>query len=95
MELGIMPDLTEFTAEEAIAFVVSHGFGAWAREAYTDRVDPGFVVATDPRAGTAANITPIIIWYAVPVPLVVDRSGDPLTDQTPVIPEGTPTPLKG
>ena len=96
--LGIMPDLTEFTAEEAIAFVTGSGFGAWAREAYTDKVDPGFVVATYPPAGSAANITPITIYYAVPVPPVldpvVDESGA-LLDQTPVIPVGTPTPLKG
>ena len=85
IDLGIMPDLAGWTANEAIAFVQAHGFHTWPRPAITDKVEPDFVVFTEPRAGTAANVDPIVIWYAVPVPLP-DPPPDPLTDLTPATP---------
>jgi beta-lactam-binding protein with PASTA domain len=81
LDLGIMPDLTGSTGEEAIAFVQAHGFHTWPRDTFTNHVEPGFVVFTEPRAGTAANFEPIVIWIAVPVP-----PPDPPPDLTPPMP---------
>ena len=93
LDLGIMPDLAGFSVNEALALVQARGFHTWPRAAFTDKVEPDFVVFTDPRPGMAMNFDPIVIWYAVPVPLP-DPLPDPLTDLTPAIPEGTATPLK-
>jgi hypothetical protein len=86
-------DLAGFTVNEALAIVQGHGFHTWPRGAFTDDVEPDFVVTTDPRPGFPMNFEPITIWYAVPVP-PPDPPRDPLTDLTPVLPPGTPTPLE-
>jgi hypothetical protein len=87
LDLGSMPDLTGSTGEEAIALVQAHGFHTWPRDTFTNHVEPGFVVFTEPRAGTAANFEPIVIWIAVPVP-----PPDPPPDLTPPMPiQGRPS----
>jgi beta-lactam-binding protein with PASTA domain len=70
LELGIMPNLSGFTAEQAIAFVQARGFNAWPREAFSNKVDQGFVLFTEPRAGAAVQTNLIVIWVAVPPPPV-------------------------
>jgi beta-lactam-binding protein with PASTA domain len=95
LDLGVMPDLTGLTGEQAISFVEGHGgFRAWPRETFNDHVDAGFVTHTEPRAGTSVQTDVIQIFIAVPSP-PPDPPTDPLTDLTPAIPEGTPTVLKG
>lgn len=93
LALGIMPDFTGFTINEALGLVQASGFHTWPRPAFTDKIEPDFVVLTDPRPGVVMNFDPITIWYAVPIPLP-DPPPDPLTDLTPAIPEGTATTLK-
>ena len=93
LDLGIMPDFVGFTVNEALALVQGRGFHTWARGAFTDDVEPDFVVTTDPRPGFPMNFEPITIWYAVPIP-PPDPPRDPLQDLTPVLPPGTPTPLE-
>ena len=94
LDLRIMPDLAGFSVNEALALVQARGFHTWPRGAFTDKVEPDFVVFTEPRPGMVMNFDPIVIWYAVPVPLP-DPPPNPLTNLTPAIPEGTPTILKG
>jgi beta-lactam-binding protein with PASTA domain len=93
LDLGIMPDLAGFNINEALGLIQARGFHTWPRPAFTDRIEPDFVVVTEPRPGMLMNFDPIVLFYAVPVPLP-DPLPDPLTDLTPAIPEGTPTPLK-
>jgi beta-lactam-binding protein with PASTA domain len=69
IDLGVMPNLAAgYTAEQAIAFVEAHGFRAWPRDTFNDHVDAGFVVFTEPRAGTAVVTGVIVIYVAVPSP---------------------------
>lgn len=68
LDLGIMPDLAGFSANEALALVQARGFHTWPRGAFTDKVEPDFVVFTEPRPGMVMNFSPIVIWYAIPVP---------------------------
>jgi beta-lactam-binding protein with PASTA domain len=78
-DLGIMPNLAAgYTGEQAIAFVQAHGFHAWPRETWSSTVDPGFVMFTEPRAGTAVNTDPIVIWVS---------TGPPVEDPPPPPPE--------
>jgi beta-lactam-binding protein with PASTA domain len=68
-DLGIMPNLGGLTGEQAIALVQAHGFIAWTRDTWTDRVDPGFVVSTNPGPGSGlVGFGVIGIFVAVPVP---------------------------
>jgi beta-lactam-binding protein with PASTA domain len=97
LDLGIMPDLAGFGINEALALIQARGFHTWPRGAFTDKVEPDFVVFTDPRPGMVMNFDPITIWYAIPVPLPdtgPDPLPDPLTDLTPALPDGTATTLK-
>jgi len=73
-----MPDLAGFGINEVLALIQARGFHTWPLAAFTDKVEPDFVVITDPRPGTVMNFDPIVTWYAVPVPLP-----DPLPDPLP------------
>ncbi|HEV2886462.1 MAG TPA: PASTA domain-containing protein [Jatrophihabitans sp.] len=68
IDAGIMPDLAGFGINEALALLQAHGFHTWPRGAFTDKVEPDFVVFTEPRRGMLMNFEPITIWYAIPVP---------------------------
>jgi beta-lactam-binding protein with PASTA domain len=97
LDLGIMPDLAGFGVNEALGLIQARGFHTWPRGAFTDKVEPDFVVFTDPRPGMVMNFDPVTVWYAIPMPPLeppTDPPGGPLTDLTPALPEGTATTLK-
>jgi hypothetical protein len=91
LDLGIMLDLAGFGINEALALIQVRGFHTWPRAVFTEKVEPDFVVITDPPLGTVMTFDPIVIWYTAAVPLPAPLP-DPLTDLTPAIPEGTATP---
>jgi len=46
-----MPDLAGFGINEVLALIQARGFHTWPLAAFTDKVEPDFVVITDPRPG--------------------------------------------
>jgi beta-lactam-binding protein with PASTA domain len=86
LDLGIMPNLAGWSANDALGFLQAHGLHTWPRGTFTDKVDPDFVVFTDPRAGQAADFEPVVVWYAIPLP-----PPDPPRDMTPEMVMKPPT----
>lgn len=66
---GIMPNLVGWTPEQAIEFLTRNGFTPWTREGYTQSVDAGLVMFTEPRANRQVTTAVIQVWVSLGWPV--------------------------